>query len=131
MGQKKNLNQFYKNQEKEKALNQPGMEVFVKLQEFYKLHPTSTPQVAMEVVRIREECEKLSKELEEKFQNEHRLLMVEYMQKELDYVESYLSPDQKEKDSLQSDVNEILKEDTIPEDLPEKKASFLSNIFSW
>lgn len=99
MGQKSNLNRFHKEEQKkterEKLLSQPGMEVFDHLQTFYKMHPNATAAVAMEVAKIREESEQFSESLQKKFESEQSLLTVEFMKKELDYIVSYLSPDDK------------------------------------
>lgn len=98
MGHQSRTYQKESDVQKEKLLAQPGMEVFEKLQKFYKLHPHGTPAVKQEVDRIRQESEAFSKALQEKFEAEHGRLVAEYLQKELDYLESYLSPDQKKQE---------------------------------
>lgn len=99
MGIQRKINQANKEAQKKEILSQPGMEVFADLQEFYRLHPTSTAAVRMEVQRIREESEAFSVALQQKFEAEHGRLIAEYLRKELDYVRSYLSPDQLEKET--------------------------------
>lgn len=112
MGSKAKLNKFHKEtmkkEAKEKLLSKPGVDVFEKLNNFYKLHPKSTPAVAEEVRKIRAESEAFSKALMDKFESENARLITEYMQRELDYLESYISDEQKEKDKefLEAEIEE-------------------------
>lgn len=134
MGQRKKLNQFYKEEEKKKILNPIGMDTYHKLQNFYKLHPYSTPDVKEEVDKIRDECEAFSKALQEQFEEKHAYLLAEYLKKELDYVESYLSPSDKEKDedkllaTSTLDPNERYEGPSVP---PMKKKHWFKRVISY
>lgn len=69
--------------------------VFKKLEAFYKHHPHATQAVKKEVEEIRKEFEAATDALQRDFEAAHRKLTAKYLQIELDYLESWLSPDDK------------------------------------
>lgn len=71
------------------------MLVFHKLEKFYKENPRASHAVKAEVEKIRAEFATMTDDLQKRFDADHQKLTIEYMERELEYLESWLSPDEK------------------------------------
>lgn len=85
MGMLKKLNQWRK-----KDAEPESEKLIRELAKFYEEHPTSTPAVAREVQRIRDEHTTICEKIQKDFDGQYEETRVVYLRRELNFISGFV-----------------------------------------